>query len=167
MLGPLTSMQPCLVASTLLLAACLAACADTSATYTGLNAPPRAVTPRSPDQVEVFSSVPPERPHVDIGLITVQEGDGDETPASLIALLRGAAADKGCDAVLLAPPSSRTGALWFGGTRTYQVYSGTCLVYGSAPPRPEAPPQPSRPRMCRDRTDFDEHRNCILPAPKP
>ena len=144
----------------------LGACAQTSTTYTELNAPPRPVQARTPDQVEIFSSGPPERPHVDVGLITAQEGLGEETPASLIDLLRRVAAERGCDAVVLAPPGSKTDQTDFVGVRSYQVYSGTCLVYGIAAPRTAAtaPPMNQR-RTCRDRRDFDETRNCVLADP--
>lgn len=151
----------------LVVVAFLGGCADTSAAYTPLNAPPRPVQARTPDEVQLFSSAPPERHHVDVGLITVQEGDGDETPAALIGLLRQVAAERGCDAVVVAPPGSKTAEQWlFGETRSYQFYSGTCLVYGIAPPRNVAPvPPANQRRMCRDRRDFDETRNCVLPAP--
>jgi hypothetical protein len=149
-----------------LLVALLAGCADTAAAYTPLNVPPRPVQARSPDEVELFSSAPPERPHVDVGLITVQEGDGDETPAALLGLLRQVAAERGCDAVVVAPPASKTAEQFpFGETRSYQVYSGTCLVYGIAAPRSAAPASPANlRRMCRDRRDFDQNRNCVLAA---
>jgi hypothetical protein len=149
----------------LVVVAFLGGCADTSAAYTPLNVPPRPVQARTPDEVQVFSSAPPERPHVDVGLITVQEGDGDETPAALIGLLRQVAAERGCDAVVVAPPGSKTAEAFFG-MRSYQVFSGTCLVYGIAPPRNVAPAPPANQRrMCRDRRDFDETRNCVLAAP--
>lgn len=150
----------------LVLAGCLGGCASTSASYTPLNPSPRELKGRTPAQVEIFSSGPPDRPHVDVGLISVEQGDGDETPAGLIDILRGVAAEKGCDALMLAPPGSNTREDWLGTFRGYQVYSGTCLVYGIAEPRdvPSAPPANQR-RMCRDRRDFDETRNCVLAAP--
>lgn len=155
-----------LLRSALVLVAFLGGCADTSAAYTPLNAPPRPVQARTPDQVELFSSAPPDRPHVDVRLLTAQEGDGDETPAALINVVRQVAAERGCDAVVVAPPGSKTAEWLFGGTRSYQVYSGTCLVYGIAAPRNVAPAPPANlRRMCRDRRDFDETRNCVLAAP--
>jgi hypothetical protein len=148
----------------LLLATGLGACAVTSTTYTELNAPPRAMQTRAPDQVEIFSSAPPERPHVDVGLITVQEGEGNETPASMIELVRRTAAEKGCDAVVLAPPSSRTDQTDLRGVRSHQVYSGTCVAYGIAGPRNIAPAPPMNQRpVCRSRAEFEDHRNCVLP----
>jgi hypothetical protein len=148
-----------------LLATGIGACATTSTTYTELNAPPRPLQARAPDQVEIFSSAPPGRAHVDVGLITVQEGEGNETPASMIDLVRRAAAEKGCDAVMLAPPSSTTDGNELVGVRSHHVYSGTCLVYEVAPPRVVAPaPAMNQRRVCRDRADFEDHRNCALPG---
>jgi hypothetical protein len=166
----------------LVLAVGLGGCAETTVTYTPLNETPHELRARKPEQVEVFSSTPPERPHVDVGLISVQEGDADETPASLVWALRQSAAAKGCDALLLASPSSTTkptGATWF--DSSYQVYSATCIVYRVPEPGnagttfvptpssatavdPRLPPQPTpgRFRMCRDRKDFEASRNCVL-----
>lgn len=64
---------------------------------------------RSPQQVELFSSSPPERAHVDCGVITISEGEiGPGAPDELLRMLRQMAAQYGCDAVVLAPPSSKT-----------------------------------------------------------
>ena len=148
----------------LLLATGLGGCAVTATTYTELNAPPRPMQAHAADQVEIFSSAPPERPHVDVGLITVQEGEGNETPASMVDLVRRAAAEKGCDAVVLAPPSSKTDQNEILGVESHKVYSGTCLVYGVAAPKSTpAPPPTKQRRVCRDRVDFEDHRNCVLP----
>jgi hypothetical protein len=84
----------------------------------------------------VFSSAPPERPHVDVGLITVEEGEiGGGTPAELIGMIRQAAAERGCDAVVLAPPGSKSESpsVFVDRTNSYRVYSGTCVVYRRVP----------------------------------
>jgi hypothetical protein len=167
----------------LVLGVWLSGCAETTVTYTPLNLPPHALTARRPEQVEVFSSTQPERPHVDVGLISVQEGTGGyETPATLIQALRQSGAEKGCDALLLAPPSStNTPTDLISVERSFQVYSATCIVYRTTPPGnavatfiptpssatvvdPQLPPQPTpnRRRMCRDRKDFEASRNCVL-----
>jgi hypothetical protein len=164
------------------LAVALVGCAETTVTYTPLNAPPHELAARRPEQVQVFSSTPPERPHVDVGLISVQEGTGGiETPATLIWALRKSGGEKGCDALLLAPPSSSTKPTdLFATERLFQVYSATCIVYRSAAPGDagatfiptptsstivdvQLPQQPSPDRrMCRDRSDFEATRNCVL-----
>ena len=167
----------------LALALCLSGCAETAVTYTPLNGPRPEIKARQPDQLQVFSSAPPERPHMDIGLISVQEGDGDETPASLIEILRRTGAERGCDALVLAPPGTTTRPTGLSyANRSYQVYSATCIVYRSAQPGdvgatfepsapsstsvvyPQEPPRGTadRRRICQSRRDFDENRNCIL-----
>jgi hypothetical protein len=112
----------------------------TSADFTALNPYPHALVARAPAQVEVFSSAAPARPHVDVGLITVEEGQtGGGTPDELLGLLRQTAAERGCDAVVVAPPGSKSGTdPLLNLTRSYRVYSGTCIVYtvttAKAPP---------------------------------
>ncbi|HVV50542.1 MAG TPA: hypothetical protein VHO06_12830 [Polyangia bacterium] len=160
----------------------LGGCAETTVTYTPLNAPPHGLTARAPEQVSLFSSAAPERPHVDVGLISIEEGEIEETPENLIATLRQSAAERGCDALLLAPPSgtTRPTGLVVLGTGPYrngvfQVYSATCIVYqtteSAVPPSSmvadrHGPPRgfPDGRRICRDRRDFDETRNCVLRA---
>ena len=147
----------------------LAGCAETTLTYTPLNTPPHDLRPRAPEQLQIFSSAP-ARPHVDVGLIFVQEGVSySETPETLVAALRGSAAARGCDALLLAPPTwtnRPTGLTYM--DSSYQYYSGTCIVYRTIEPGDAtatfAPPAraPDRRRMCLDRADFDAHRNCVL-----
>jgi len=114
----------------LLFATLLSACATTSVDYSPLNPPPRALSPRSPASVEVFSSSAPDRPHVDVGMITVEEGDfGERSPQELLGLLRQNAAWQGCDALVVAPPSSKADSDIFAYTHSRRVYSGTCVVY--------------------------------------
>jgi hypothetical protein len=106
-------------------------CTVTSASYTPLNPAPRILVARSPEQVELFSSGPPARPHVDVGLITVEEGELDVgSPDGLIQMLRSTAAEKGCDGLVIAPPGSKSESpLLSDRTNSYKVYSGTCIVY--------------------------------------
>jgi hypothetical protein len=154
----------------LVLTVCLIGCAETTLTYTPLNLPPRALKPRAPEQLQIFSSAPSERPHVDVALISVQEGSGGfETPATLIEALRQNGAARGCDALQLAPPSvttKPTGLTYFDGS--FQVYSATCIVYTTTEPGDAtatfAPPQrvPDQRRICLSQADFDQHRNCVL-----
>jgi hypothetical protein len=44
-----------------------------NAEFIPLNSPPRALTPRAPDQVEMFSAAMPSRPFVEVGTIEVQQ----------------------------------------------------------------------------------------------
>jgi hypothetical protein len=159
----------------LVLTVCLVGCAETTVTYTPLNTPPHALHARAPEQIQVFSSAPPERPHVDVGLISVEEGLVDETPASLIADLRQSAAQRGCDALQLAPPSTTTRPTGpvLSDDGSYQVYSATCIVYTTTEPGDAtatfAPPKsfPDGRRTCVGGVDFDQHRNCVLDSGSP
>jgi hypothetical protein len=145
--------------------------AYTPLNYTPLNQPPHDLKPRAPEQIQIFSSGAPERPHVDVGLLSVQEGSGGyETQASLIDALRQSAATKGCDALMLMPPrTARTPSDLPGPLDTvYQVYSATCIVYlttepGDATARFAPPPPPAaQRRICVSWEDFDQNRNCVL-----
>jgi hypothetical protein len=160
----------------LVLAVCLGGCAETTVAYTPLNytplnQPPHDLKPRAPEQIQIFSSGAPERPHVDVGLLSVQEGSGGyETQASLIDALRQSAAAKGCDALMLMPPrTTRTPTDFPGPLDTvYQVYSATCIVYLTTEPGDATarfappPPPPAQRRICVSWEDFDQNRNCVL-----
>jgi hypothetical protein len=120
-------------------------CSVTTANFTPLNAAPHELAARSPEQVEVYSSAPPDRPHVDIGLVVVEEGEvGANTPAELIWLLRQTAAQRGCDAIVLSPPGSKSETpLLSDYTHSFKVYSATCVVYRKTPQTSTSPPDES------------------------
>jgi hypothetical protein len=108
----------------------LSACTATTVNYSPLNPSPRALAPRPPSSIDVFASGPPDRPHVDVGMITVEEGDvGESSPQELLALLRQNAARQGCDALVVSPPSSKTDSDLLAYTHSRRIYSGTCVVY--------------------------------------
>jgi hypothetical protein len=114
----------------LVVATLLSGCTATTVNYSALNPSPRALSPRAPASIEVFASGPPARPHVDIGMITVEEGDmGESSPDELLALLRQNAARQGCDALVVSPPSSKTESDFLAYTHSRRIYSGTCVVY--------------------------------------
>jgi hypothetical protein len=154
----------------LVLAVGLGGCAETTVTYTPLNVAPHDLTPRAPEQLQIFSSGAPGRPHVDAGLISIQEGGGGtETQASLIETLRQSAAERGCDALTLMPPRTtpKPTDLPEPFDTVYQVYSATCVVYTTTEPGDATatfvPTRiPEQRRMCLDRADFEAHRNCVL-----
>jgi len=108
-------------------------CSVTDVSFTRLNTPPHALVARDPQHVKVFSSGPPRRPYIDVGLITVEQGDiGASAPQALIRMLRETAAERGCDALVLSTPSSKSHSALNGfvdQTDSYRVYSGTCIVY--------------------------------------
>lgn len=119
------------------LAVVLAGCGVTS-TFTPINTPPRALQPRDPGAVEIYTAGPPPRSRVDVGqfqagISTVATADpfGD-----MLAALRKQAAAMGCDALFVQRSSEK-----------FMV--ATCGVYtdgmGSPPPAGPLPPAAAAP----------------------
>ena len=132
-------------------------------TDTQINPAPRPLSGRGYESVEVFSSAPPARPHVALALLKVeQDRSTDDHPSELmVQRLRERAGAMGCDVVFIGATQELAAPdLVFTGSRTM---SATCLVYSQPGDRGTAPPAPPARRMCVDRRDFDEHRNCIVP----
>jgi hypothetical protein len=165
LLAPVSQGQPPVrsVASIGGLFVVIAGC-GTWVTETQLNPAPHPPQPRGYESVEVFSSSPPTRDHVDVALLKVDQVNEIEDGFSEIMIqhLRERAGALGCDAVFLGTPQELRGPdlLSSGSRRMF----ATCIVYKN-PGDPVAPPPPSARRMCVDRRDFDAHRNCIMPMP--
>jgi hypothetical protein len=98
---------------------CLVGCSPELATP--LNFPPRALTPRRADQVEMFMTELPKRPYAEVALI-----QGSRMPVSR---MRDCAGELGCDALYVEATHSR----------------GICLVYTDPAEAPgtKPPPPPS------------------------
>ena len=132
-------------------------------TDTQINPAPRPLFARGYESVEVFSSAPPARAHVDVALLKVDQANviDDHLGEVMIQRLRERAGAIGCDAVFIGATQERAAPdLLTSGSRTM---TATCILY-SQPGDPSAgPPSPPTWRMCVDRKDFDKHRNCILP----
>jgi hypothetical protein len=88
------------------------------------------MVPRPPETVEVYSSSPPTRPHVDVALFEVTQTEDltDRGTAFMIERLRERAGEMGCDAVLVGGMSEHEGShsLFDSDSRTLQA---TCIVY--------------------------------------
>lgn len=104
--------------------------------------PPRALFVRAPAQVETFVVTPPTRAHVDVGLVQVIRGGNDESLEEMLGLLRVAAGQHGCDAIVVTMIDTRRAK--------YSPVSveGSCEVYTDSavvavPPPPAPVPQPS------------------------
>ena len=99
---------------------------------TPLNAAPRALSPRPAEQVEVYSSAPPARAHVDAALIQASQTNGTSAEtAEMVAKIREQAGRMGCDAIVISGASERAGApgdahLLDPGTH---LLLATCIVY--------------------------------------
>jgi hypothetical protein len=81
----------------------LGACGGYATNITWTAPSPRPLSPRSPESVEVFAGTMPARPHASIGIIEVQENSGSYAPRTraLLAELKRAAGEQGCDAISL------------------------------------------------------------------
>lgn len=130
-----------MIPRTLACLALAAACAcGTSIRTTVINPSPRAMQPRPPETVELFTSGAPSRPHVDVALIEAEESSGlsvAET-ADMLRELREQGADMGCDAVVLGGASSRDPGVrdleaWLYDAKGRKGFYGTCIVYTAAP----------------------------------
>lgn len=104
-----------------------------------LRAPPQQMAKKSPAMVDVYSSSPPARPHVDVAIIEVAElHDSAASVKELIDALKVAAAEQGCDAIHITGVVNKGPELFaseFSSDREGVV--ATCLVY-TAEPDPSA-----------------------------
>jgi hypothetical protein len=119
--------------------------------YTQLNAAPLPMKSRAPESVEVYVGNAPARPHVDVGLLEVEEqsGFGPGTQA-LVDSLRDRAAEIGCDALVIGGVSSKVSeveSLLFDHNANRKALHASCVVYVPATSvprslvaRPSSPP---------------------------
>lgn len=147
----------------LVLSVVVAGC-GTWVTDTQINPAPRPLFARGYESVEVFSSAPPARAHVDVALLKVDQTNAIDDHLGeqlMIQRLRERAGAMGCDAVFIGATQERAAPdLLTSGSRTM---TATCIVYSQPGDHGAVPPSPPSRRMCVDRKDFDDHRNCILP----
>jgi len=98
--------------------------------YVPMLAAPRQLYVRAPAQVEVFVVTPPPRPHVDIGMLNLAwAGSEGETVQQMMNLVRAAAGQQGCDALLVTRVAVR--AVGFSSPGSIE---GSCEVYTDLPP---------------------------------
>jgi hypothetical protein len=119
----------------------------TSVSYVALNRPPRALSPRPPESVRLYSSDRPVGPYVDVGLLEAVQDSGlsaHET-RDIIAALRKRAGQLGCDGLVIGGISSHTGVaetvLLDAPLDRKGVY-GTCVVYTVAKSEVSEDPPP-------------------------
>lgn len=141
--------------------ACLAVLAlagcGTSIKTTAINSPPRPMQPRPPETVELFTSGPPARQHVDVAIIEAEEQSSLSVSdtGDVVRSLREHGAEMGCDAVVVGGASSRDPGVrdmesWINeDPKGRKGFYATCIVY-TAPPAPVSAPAasaaPPRPR---------------------
>jgi len=94
----------------------LAACAPQTE-YVRTNAPPRPMLARPVDSVAIFSNVAPEKPFVEVGIVTSRANTSPpQSKAALIEAVRAKAAAQGCEGLILAGGSAVSA-------------EGTCIVF--------------------------------------
>jgi hypothetical protein len=116
-------------------------CSETLVSTTPLNPPPFTMTPKAPADVELYSSSPPKRPHIDVALLEAVQDDSGEDHDEMLAKLRESAAQMGCDAVFVGGLSYRSGDPNLGQLfdPNKHVLRATCMVYVPA----DVPPNSS------------------------
>ncbi len=102
--------------------------------YTPTNAPPHALQPKPPEQVEVYSASPPQRKYIEVGLIEARRESGwsvdDETAVQ--TKLRQDAAERGCDAIVITGSADAIVGD-HNSTTTLRGYRATCIVWDGEP----------------------------------
>jgi hypothetical protein len=112
--------------------------------FTPTQAAPRALRALPVDQVEVFTTSKPARPHLEVGQIkSQQEPGGVDQPADLIAKMRALAAQHGCDGLIITGRNDSVTETMLapgGGTRVYTLngFRASCIVYVGAAPSVQA-----------------------------
>lgn len=101
--------------------------------------PPRPLYVRAPAQVETYVVTPPARPHVDLGLVQVIRGAGDQSIGEMLYLLRVAAAERGCDALVITMIDTRRAK------NSPVSVEGSCEIYTDAAGAAPLPPVPAPP----------------------
>ncbi|HEX3903673.1 MAG TPA: hypothetical protein VH853_12545 [Polyangia bacterium] len=138
------------VVTGIVIGASVPACVTTqpAVAYSAINVPPRALVRRAPADVDVVLGETPLRPHVDVGLFEVYEGqrpDGTwESTEEMIQKLHLYAALRGCDAVKIFGVT--------GGAYQLRTVRGGCEMYTDeaaqhAVVKP-APPLPGEGKPC-------------------
>ena len=112
----------------------LTACGSTIRA-TEINPAPRPLAARAPETVEVFTSGPPARPHVDISFLEIQQDSklSTDDTGEFIGQLRIEAAARGCDGLVIGgithEPTGEKRSTSFKGM------TATCIVYTDLEPQ--------------------------------
>lgn len=115
----------------------------TAISFVPTNTAPRPMHPRAPQEVAVFSTLPP-RPYMEVALLEARQESGYSLDSNedVIAKLRAAAAQHGCDGLLMTGSadsvvgSSNHGT---GSVSTLKGYKASCLVWTTDPAGPPVP----------------------------
>jgi hypothetical protein len=98
-----------------------------SVAETPINQPPAPMTARPSTSVELFTSGPPARPHVDVAMLQAdpQSGLANDSTDNLISTLRERAGSMGCDGLVVTQVNNQL--VKNGGER--QTVNGTCIMW--------------------------------------
>jgi hypothetical protein len=124
----------------------VAAC-GTTITAIPTNRPLRAMTPRDPMSVEMFTSGLPPRPYVEVAYLEAQQESDmsfDRAP-TVMTKMREEAAKIGCDGLIIGGANDAVVGSTFrgnGSTTTLRGYRGTCVQWSDAPDAQAAVPAP-------------------------
>jgi hypothetical protein len=132
----------------LFVALVLAAGCGASVQTTPINMAPHPMAARPPASVELYTSGAPQRPHVDIALLEVEESSSLSLADTneMMNELRNRGAQMGCDAIVVGGASSRDPGLgdaerWLNkDARGRKGFTATCIAYLPDEPIAAAPP---------------------------
>ena len=134
------SLRPAATLATALLTV-VAACGTTTRVVP-TNPSPRPLMPRTPDEVQVFTTAAPSEPFVEVAIIQSRQESKyslDQMP-EIVAAMRAEAARIGCDGVVIRGAADKvvsdgvwTGNTYYAGTNTLEGFWGACIVYTVAP----------------------------------
>jgi hypothetical protein len=108
-----------------------AGCVPSSVETTRLNTAPRPLVARPARSVEIYTSSPPTRPHVDVALLRADHADYGADTRRMLQMLAEKAGELGCDALYISGASHRasvTGDLSLLDPGSH-ILIGTCIAY--------------------------------------
>jgi len=123
-------------------------CGMASVETTSLNTAPHPLLQRPAQAVEIYSSSPPVRAHVDIALLRAHQSNYEAGTPAMVQALAERAGQLGCDALFISGGTERAGApgsAYLFDPGEHALF-GTCIVYLTQPTAADAntPPPPSR-----------------------
>ncbi len=134
----------------------LACGCGTSVSYVPTNTVATQSSRLSPQQVEVYTTAPPQRPYTEVGYFEAEEGTFG-TMEDTMNDLRREAARRGCHGLVVVNSGTATDYDPWVGMRTERRIQAACIVY---PEYLEAqpPPQPAETEQSPNTTDNYEYK---------
>lgn len=125
-------------ASVVLLSTFGAVGCGTRVDYIPTNTPPSATAPRQAQEVDVFATVPPGIPYVEIGMLRAQQAStfSVDDRAAVIEEMREEAGELGCDALVILGNADKHGYVEgdaYSRSYTLEGFDAACVVYVNNP----------------------------------